>query len=171
MDTDAFLKNLEDIVEEHGVCVQYVGSNGESPAFGYTVGLSLADHPEFLIEGLPLELTHALLNDMGFSVLRSGMRFGPGDVVDHLIGSFPIALVAIDEPERYLLSSFEIRDRLRPEESGHSLSAVQIVMPDSEGRFPWIPGGSDQSSLLGQFRPSESRLVLPPAEERRAQGW
>lgn len=165
------LERLDRIVDAHGVAVQYVGPGNEEPPFAYTVGLSLVDHPEFLIEGLSIEISHQLLNDMALSVLRGHMRFDSGDLVDHLIASWPVALIAIAGAEQHLPAAVAIRDRRAPASANRDLKALQVVLPDRTGLFTWDDAAVSGAIPLADFVPSGSRLVLPAADERRDQGW
>ena len=158
------------MVDQHDVAIQYVGAGDGEPPFGYTVGLYRASHPEFIMFGLPPELTQALLNDLAFSVLRAGMRFEPGDLVEHLLQNYPVLLVEVDDPADHLMAALTIRAHRGDGEL--PVAALQVLLPDRAGHFVGHEDYTDaESPLLGQVLDGGSLKFLPDAESRRSQGW
>jgi hypothetical protein len=101
------------------------------PPFSYTTGLTEFAHPELIIYGnMRPEFHAAILNDLGVRV-AAGRRFLPGDMLDDVLRNGPITFVAVDEPS-VLGQSVALY--------GRGFSALQVVWPDGENRFPWQPG-------------------------------
>ena len=173
MDADAYMQRIESIVDEHGVCVQFVGPGETEPPFAYTVGLYLVDHPEFVIVDLPLELSHALLNDLAFAVLRSSMRFSRGDRVHRLIGNGFVELIGVADPDAILGAAYEHRQRSQVGQDESEIPALQAVFADAAGLWPWDRDSTISSALLD--RRSETSLgtdqYLPDERTRRKQRW
>jgi hypothetical protein len=163
MDKEAYLAQVSSIVDRHGVCVQAVAA--ETP-FAYTVGVFARDHPEFVVFGLPQRLAHGLLNDLAHAVLRGDLRFSSGDRVHRLIANGFGWLVAVDDPEEYLGVAYEI--------AGRPVAALQLVLPDRNGAWPWEPWTTESDlPVLGKPPTTDvgRDVELPPADVRRAQGW
>jgi hypothetical protein len=141
-------------VVEHGWAAVAVDAD---PPFMYTAGLwRLADHPELIITGLPNEPAKWVL-DRAVALVREGKHLVAGTTVAGLIGDYPAAIRDVD-PSR-LSELAEAADLYR----GVIYTALQIVWPDREGRFPWDRGAAREyceaqpllfvkrSSLLGRF--------------------
>jgi hypothetical protein len=174
VDVQAYMDRIESIVYEHGVFIQYVGASSTKAAFGYTVGLFLVDHPEFVIVDLPLKAAHPLLNDLAFSVLRSGMRYGAGDRIHRLISDGFAQLVAVTDSDSVVRAAYELRDRRRNEDVDLEVPALQAAFQDDVGRWPWEEQSNDDRLLLLGDPPEPGIGIdryLPEAATRRADGW
>jgi hypothetical protein len=143
-----------DVVLEHGWQVTLVGAgDGEDePAFAYTVGLAhRQDHPELVVSGLSPELMHSVLNDVAARVV-SGHRFPPGTGVEGALGKVPVLVEAVTEEglEQSVTWSRWFHRAPTP--------AVQLVWPDTSGRFAWQredPGVLEQLQPPGWHTPSD----------------
>lgn len=143
-DRDAYLERMTDLIKEYGHALQGVfGDGGTNDTFTYTVGLSGMDHPELIIIGLPYQVAGVLLNDMADRV-HQGQRFAAGQIIDDLVHNFPVVLIEVsDTTERLTVSNalYAIRE---------PITALQIVYPDAESRWPWQEGsGVAKTDLLG----------------------
>jgi hypothetical protein len=174
MDSESYLDEIQAGLDEHGVCIQQVLAGDDEPAFAYTIGLFAAGHSEFLTFGLPTDLAHRLLNDLAYSVLRAGLRYADGDRVHELVKNGFCWLLQTGDAEEYLGVACEIRDRETPSQAGMPVAALQLVLADRNGAWPWEPDSEEMSTpLLGE--PPEpgtgTDQFLPEAATRRAQGW
>lgn len=144
--TTAYLARTEGLIAEHGWAVQAVLPLAADPEpaspFSYTVGLSSPrfGHPEFVVFGLPPEVAHTVLNDLGGRV-RDGRRFHAGErIPDLLQGGYVVELVWVDNAadERAPLS---VANRLY----GYTgpVDALQVVWPRGRlviaRRTSWVP--------------------------------
>ncbi len=169
VDSDEYIARLDAMVEEHGVAIQYVGSNGGETSFGYTVGLSLVPHADFILFALTPQLTQGILNDLAFAVLRGGMRFESGDHIHHVLRDLPVLLIDVEEPDRYLRLAIPTEN---PQSGRKQVRAIQVLTPDGNGRFPGDDGYADPAPpLLGQVNRAGPSKTLPDAATRRGQGW
>ena len=119
-------------------------SDGDAPAFAYTVGLShRAGHPELAMSGLNADLMHGALNALAQRVL-AGRTLAAGDVVEDVLGRVPVALA---EASAYALDEVVTLSgwfhRRRPE-------ALVVVWPSTSAVFAWQPGAP---AVLDELQP------------------
>jgi hypothetical protein len=126
-----YMDRVRTIVGQHGWMIQAVGASDNEPAFCYTVGLSDYDHPEFIMFGLPFEVSAHLLNDLGERV-RGAVKFTDGAIVEDLLKDYPVYLMEVTDPSQHLNVAHAYAEG--------PVKALQVVWPDSEQRFPWDPG-------------------------------
>jgi hypothetical protein len=116
-------------IDRHGWAVRHVGPGArrEEVVFSYTIGLTAMGHPEVVVQGLPFDVAHAFLNDVGQDV-RMGKSFPAGTVTEDLTSpASPVVFIAVEDTSG--LTAVE-------QVYGH-VDAVQLVWPDSRGRLPW----------------------------------
>lgn len=129
-----------EIIAEHGVFLQGVFGDEETPSFIYTVGLysgmEVPKHPEFIVFGVPFDAGKGYMNDLAIDqVIKKEARFSPGVLPGFWNDG------ALDG---YLLEVTDSREHLTMAnrffgESG-PVPALQLFYPDKEGRFPWKEG-------------------------------
>jgi hypothetical protein len=142
---DPVLTELHGLITEYGWAVRHVGAGTEPghAAFSYTVGLTAMGHAEVIVTGLPFEHAQTFLNNIGADV-RTGTQFRPGLVTEDLTGpGFPVAFIAVEDA-----SGLTAVDQVYG-----TVTAIQMVWPDSAGHLPWIPGyrnAPDAQPLLGR---------------------
>lgn len=133
---------LVDTISKHGLALQGVFHSAEDENFGtepdfvYTVGLAGEGKPELIAFGLPFEVAHALLNDLGKQVL-AGLELKPGHlIVEGLLeGNFGVAVIAVKDSWEHLTYA----NRFYGNPDG-CIPALQLVFPDMQNRLPWDPG-------------------------------
>ena len=145
---DAWEAQTAAVVQEHGWMVQVVGAGtcdcGEpecdpdagGPAFAYTIGLwHQARHPELLISGQKAALMHSALNAAARGVMK-GNRLVPGMTLENVIGRYPVLVDEVSEVglQETVLGAHHFHHRL--------VDAVQLVWPDTSGRWGWQPGAA-----------------------------
>lgn len=133
--TDVFAKAAR-IIEEHGFFVQYVMGDEHHPSFVYTVGLSFAReprHPEMVMVGFDPKLSAQLIHDLVRMTRDEGRRFDGPLLVPDLIKDFNVAVRPISprDVEEHLAHT-----RVHAP-AGEAASAVQVILPDDQGRFAW----------------------------------
>ena len=125
------------IVHRNGWAVQ--GVEGRRP-FAYTVGLTDCGLPELVVPGLGAGPAAGLLNDVARQVLRHDVV--PGQQLSSSHGQLQVLAVA--RPQEHLLTATALY--------GDDVRAVQLVLPDGRGRYPWQAGCRSQRGgqrLLG----------------------
>lgn len=60
-------------IAEHGFAVQAVFQGPDTPAFAYTIGLSLAGMPELVVPGLPPQVSHGILTGAARSMIEGAI--------------------------------------------------------------------------------------------------
>jgi hypothetical protein len=100
-------------------------------AFTYTVGLWLTqDHPELVLVGR-WPNPHAVLAS-AVAIIESGQRFNPDDSSDEVIERYAVCFRAVSRTrceELLTYASWLIGRR--------AFDAMQLVLPDASGRWPW----------------------------------
>jgi Domain of unknown function (DUF4262) len=146
---DAFDRKLVDDVREHGWhCVlvadehhpEHAALNralGPHPvydaAFAYTVGLWLTrGHPELLLVGR-WQHAHAILAS-AVALVATGRRLKGGETSGQVLDGYDVRFARISDERRVeLLTYADWANGRRPFE------AIQVVLPDSSGRWPDDP--------------------------------
>jgi hypothetical protein len=103
-------------------------------AFSYTVGLWLTrSHPELVLVG---RWTHAhAIISAAVSLIEEGERFGVGSRTDQVLEGYDACFCPVSPARRTeLLTYASWANRHRPFE------ALQLVLPDAAGRWPWEAG-------------------------------
>ena len=139
------LADCRRLIRRHGWMLQVVGPVDQWPDWwAYTAGLTGHGLPELIA---CIDDDHAfVLNDMAARVVdEGGVRHGQRHV-DVIGGDYVLVTIAVDDP----LSSEHCRMSTVEALYGTVPSAFQVVLPDSEHRFPWDEGydGAPQP-LLG----------------------
>jgi len=137
---------MEDIVREnvanHGCHVMLVSSDGEAPAFAYSIGLTRTHgQPELICFGLREEVMHFMINELG-ERMAGGARFHHGDRISGLIDDYDCILRRTDRARyrEYLGYALWFNE-------GDGFDVLQIVWPDKQKRYPWEP---DYAAPRGQ---------------------
>jgi hypothetical protein len=114
-------------IARHGWHAQLVEGGRDSPAFGYTIGLTELKHAEFFISGLPPEEIHRMLAELAHRVVGHDDRLLASMTMD--LSNRRVYLAPIEEPELLLLYGIKLYR--------HRLRAVQAVWADDSGQLPW----------------------------------
>lgn len=160
-----YTAEVAEMIEEHGAMIQgTVGRAGE--ALTYTVGLAEHGFPELVMTGIPSRQAAEVLRRVAHATLTESwpFEFEPGHQVGWLGDDTPVTLVAVADPEDVPLTLAVARaanvDAIADEQGSTfrigALQAVQVVLPDAAGRWPWedgcafnLPGGRKVQPLLG----------------------
>jgi hypothetical protein len=148
-------------IEKHGWTGTYVFGDGNTPAWGYTIGLAeRAMHPEFAVVGLDDHSTSWL-----FEVLAR--RVTAGERLDELPGGqlelegHPFRLVPVhashwdtNRCNMWLEYYAQLGEGWPPQE------ALQVLWPDQQDRLPGDPG-LDSRSRRFQTRLDRTHHVRP----------
>jgi hypothetical protein len=138
-----------DIVLQTGWQVTFVVDvDSDGPDFAYTIGMPhRAGHPELVMSGLPSDLMHYALNDVARRVL-SGARFGAGACLEGVLSNVPLVVDELSEVGLERTVTWSRWFHRRP------VDAVQLVWPDTSGRFAWQPGSAE---VLDNLQPPDWR--------------
>lgn len=123
-------KTMDDIIA-HGHQVRWVF--GEGPDFGYTIGRSVKDRPELLITG-PLDprVGQWVLNEAAAMDEKEPLYAGQEIPANELLNEHPVRIVEVKD--------LEAAEMFGVTEHFSDATALQIIWPDMEGRFPGDEG-------------------------------
>jgi hypothetical protein len=103
-------------------------------AFSYTIGLSMTrEHPEIVLVGRWTH-NHAILTS-AVAQIDNGHRFQVGSVSDEVVQNYEVCFGAVSPARRDELLTYATWLN-----QGRPFDAVQLVLPDREGRWPWDDG-------------------------------
>jgi hypothetical protein len=131
---DRFDKKVMADIVEAGWSDMAIFPTADSPGhfFNYSVGLTEVPHPELLIVGLDNEQMHGVLWSAVRRIKDHGDRFEPNTFSSEVLMGMDVAFVKVEDlhDDRFMMS---MARRLY----GDKATGLQIVWPDTEGRFPW----------------------------------
>lgn len=125
--------NILKDIEEHGVHIAFVDTDGYSPRFGYSIGLYKGfNHPELIIIGLPAELIGAIINNVKAEI-EKGTRYIEGVNYDGFLDGYPMQFVQVklDHYPDYLGYAGWYND------NSFDFPVLQMIWPDKENVYPW----------------------------------
>ena len=134
-------QRLNDVIERTGMVIEYVSNEPGEVSWAYTIGRLRRNRPELITIGLAPPSAAQMLNEIDatwdeLTIPDDGICFVPGKP-QHRFAILPVpdALWFSD----YLLGA--MHDALE-RDLVNARSALQILWPDDDGRFPWEPGTS-----------------------------
>ncbi len=140
--------NILKDIDEHGVHIAFVDTDGYSPCFGYSIGLYKGyNHPELIIIGLPQELIGAIINGVK-SEIENGTKYIEEVKYDGFLQGYPMQFVEVQlgHYQDYVGYAGWYND------NSFNFPVLQMVWPDKENCFPWDddfnPNFKFQQSLL-----------------------
>jgi hypothetical protein len=147
--TDEQVRKYHETVDEnirtYGYHVTFVFA-GKAPSFCYSTGIYKSfGIPEIFISSLPQNLSHNLV---GNYVKRfKETKEIPLGKIDDLIDRFPVCFIEapIDKLADYVLSSFRFY-------KNEDFKYLQLIYPDTKGRFPDDLGYDYDQIIMGQFK-------------------
>jgi hypothetical protein len=121
-------------VKKHGWHVLLIEDDDEGPGFGFTVGLYHSyGHPEIILFGLPVDLTHAVLNNIGTDV-KNGATFLADQEYEGILEAYRCKFLEVDRQWYSAFLGYAMWFY-----RGDDFPALQCVWPDKAQRFPWEP--------------------------------
>ena len=142
--------------EHHPEHAQQNAALGPHPiydaAFSYTVGLSLTlAHPELVLVGR-WKHNHAIVS-AAVSEIERELRFEVGSRSDQVLEGYEVCFGAVAPARREELLTYASWANRR-----RSFDALQLILPDSTGHWPWDVGYvSVPQPLLDESQPSSGR--------------
>lgn len=141
-----YFERVDKSIKEFGYNLTNVFASKESPSFCYSTGIYRTFKiPEIFISSLP----PGLCSQLALNYIKSfqGKQTIPlNEKLDYLIDRFPVYL--IDAPTSklrdYVLTSIRFY-------KGEDYKYLQIVFPDTMGRFPNEVGYEYDQEIMGQF--------------------
>lgn len=129
---DELLANTKLNIEKFGLQVIMVEASSYLPSFAYSVGLWQSyKHPEVICFGLPIDLMHALINDVA-EIIKQGEQIEVGKPYADIFKNSNAEFLSVDpgNVSDYFTAAIRHYD--------HSdFPAIQLIWPDRNKRFPW----------------------------------
>lgn len=140
---------MRDSIAAHGVALWYVFD--AEPPFAYTVGMRAFDAPEMVVFSVTQQVAKWTLNNFAFRVRDGVQRFEAGQLVDGVLTDFPVYLLDVTDSSDHLTLS----NQMYRTAGGSPVPALQVVVPDLSGRWPWEEGfdGTERFWVPRQSRP------------------
>jgi hypothetical protein len=135
-----------------------VSADPPGPDFAYSIGLyEHFRHAEVIIVGLPLDIAHQIINDLGAAV-RRGERYVAGATSEEFLEGYSVTFRAVPQYQYDAYLGWARRyygdEVLFP--------VLQMIYPDRESRWPWQEGVAagfreNQPVLADQAEPPWAR--------------
>lgn len=127
------LEEFDADIATYGWVVMKVASNcPPDPDFAYSIGLFQSyEHPEIILVGLPEDIAHQIINDVGAAV-RSGKRYNAGGTSDEFLERYEVTFRAVPEYQYGAYLGWGCRYY-----GEQGFPVLQLVYPDRAGRWPW----------------------------------
>lgn len=152
---DDFDRKTHDDIERFGCSVIHVLAEDELPPFSYSVGIAkMSSSPEVVVVGLKQPIAHFVVNEYNRRV-RSGEVFRPGGQYSGFLGGFDVVFEKVDLEFYREYFGYDIAFH-----KGTNFDVLQVVYPDTSGRWPWQPDASEG------FRRWQPILTSQPATPR-----
>ncbi|WP_271219558.1 DUF4262 domain-containing protein [Streptosporangium carneum] len=133
-DLDDFDRGIIRKVAEHGWAVVMVPEDEDGPGWAFTVGLwHTFRSPEISMFGLDIEVMRGCLNTLADQV-AAGRGLVADQERDDVIRNYSVVTKNVDQSWYRSLFGMALRFYQRP-----PLPFMEVVWPDSAGRFPWDP--------------------------------
>lgn len=122
-----FEKDLASNLDSPGWTVIGVGGD---PVWAYTLGLEYNfNHPEIIVFGLPCDVAHSILNDIGKLIKNDNLVYFENKDYYGIFKGFSAQFKCI-KPTEHMGCAVSF---YKPK----SFSALQLCWPDEVGHFPW----------------------------------
>lgn len=122
-------------VRKYGWHVSLIEEDDEGPGFAYSIGLyETFKKPEVIIFGLPTDVMHRIINDIG-EEHRSGRPVVADGPQEGILKNLPVHLKPVLKKHYKEYFGYGLWYY-----SGPSFPAVQCFWPDRTGKFPWEGG-------------------------------
>lgn len=163
---DASERQVLDDVRRYGWHAIGVEEDEEGPPFTYTIGLYRTfEHPEVIVLGPEPHVGHGILANLARAV-EAGSRFEVGgEYEDILAAEYSVRFLTVDRAYYHDYLGYA-----RWFYEGDDFPAVQCLLPDHGGRFPWEegfePGMSGRQPVLAagweSMSPGERAAAAAP---------
>jgi hypothetical protein len=128
-DHRVYLDHIRRVITRAAWAVQYVGGDRGHAPYAYTVGLTGAGMPEFLVTGLRADPATVMLNAAAREMVGAEPPV-PGTTLA-LPDGRQVEVVRLSHPQQHLGVAIDLY--------GEQVWALQLVWADDRGRLPWHP--------------------------------
>jgi hypothetical protein len=150
-------REMELIIEQgHQVQLIFPHEGDEGVPFAYSVGRSVKDRPELLVTGpLPGNMLGYIVNRV--AELDDENEISAGDELDDVLSGYPVRIVEVanlDHAEMFGVTQHFM-----------DATALQILWPDKEGRFPGDEGYTTNQPVYDKETVGELFAIFRDCEE------
>lgn len=142
------MREVSNNIDKYGWHLTGVFPTEDAPMptyFCYTTGLIERGHPELVTFGLQPRIAHMLMTIAYDEFIKKGRVFQDGETVAGL-ANLPVFFRSMpaDHPEYPLGTGRRLY-------GVDTFPALQMVLPDAQGRFPWDPGCDEKMIVTQQL--------------------
>jgi hypothetical protein len=127
MDID---KRIQEDKDNIGWTVMGIGQAPDFPNFNYTVGMVDHQLPEIICVGLPITVSHHIINDI-CNRMMDGLKIKTNKQYDQF-SNLPLQFIEVNEDHVIDKMCLSTRTAKRSD-----FKALQMVWCDTKGKFPW----------------------------------
>ena len=139
-------------VEQHGLHIQYVFADENTPSFIYTIGMTNLGAPELIMFGLPPEAVHDAINQFFQEI---SLQARPKD--EKSISDLWSVTMLLEEVDACVASEYTIQCEQYFQGTGKRPKYKQMVWPDEAGKYPNQKGFNkkfeDVQPFIGRRQP------------------
>jgi hypothetical protein len=137
--SDNFIEKTEEHIRKSGLSVVCVSGDEKNPPFAYSVGLQKTyDHPEIICFGMPIKLSHQIINDVAEIIKKDGKIKPNTEYTNIFKDSRAIFLpVKKNNIEGYLYVAIGYY-------GSNNFEALQLIWTDRNNKFPWEKGFEEE---------------------------
>ena len=122
--------------------------------FAYTIGLwEKYQHPEIFIFGLPIDMAHFILNDLGMQIKKKGVKYELEQNYNEVIVNYPVQFKQINSVNYDLYLGIAVRYY-----GDSDFLAHQMFWTDINSKFPW-ENGSQNKDFQVDFSPAQRVII------------
>jgi hypothetical protein len=156
MTAEQMYQRIDENVEKHGRHVVYVMPDGNDMPFTYTIGNHCAGLPELIVFGMNAVGSAMTLNEISDRMLKS-LRAGSTPDAEALMslgGKYPVSIRRAQHPD--LFTKYVVQAPRYLEwagwESADQMRVMQVLVPDTRGRFPGQAGCAEPYASVPLLR-------------------
>lgn len=135
MTHEDYVVAIDQSIDKYGWHAVGIIGTDHSPSWTYSIGFERLGHPEVLIVGLDMRVSHGVLWQIHHLIKDDNKLFVPPMQVEGLIaGGYKLAFIDIPD-----VSEGDWFNMAAEYHNGYDFTAVQAVWPDMQSNFPWDP--------------------------------
>lgn len=135
-------KGLDRFIDEYGWAVAGVDASDTYPGYAYSVGLAALGHSEIIVFGLSPLAALDMINNVAFLYVNKRIRREAGGSHHNLADNLPITFLQVDADQINEWMPWAC------EKASKDFSALQMICPDTNGKFPWEENCDERIRLV-----------------------
>ena len=131
-------KNIGKMIDDLGLAIVGIGSDGESPSILHTIGFHGMGLPEVIMFGFPFDMGTHFLNLYHAELLAKSKQPGQSLITDYF--NLPVQVIEADFEQAAEVAHQALDYYLHETDEVNPPKFVQWVFSDKNGKFPWEAG-------------------------------